>query len=118
MLGGINRGAHSKESIYRITGNGEKIKMKRRKRQIEKAKKKQKYSKRAQIHRILDLVMDRNNGGNTTFFEFNGHVNGISIYLHEGKWSPTNPASVTMNHYLDCDCGYSLDKLEAALCGK
>ena len=92
--------------------------MKRRKRQIEKAKKKQKYSNRKQIHRILNLVMDRNYGGNTTFFSFIGQVNGIRIELYEGEWSFENADSVTMIHYLDSDCGYALDKLEAALCGK
>lgn len=92
--------------------------MKRRKRQIEKAQKHQKSAQRAQIHRILDLVMDRNKGGNSAFFEFLGHVNGIRINFHEGEWSPTNPVSVSMIHYLDSDCGDSLDKLEAALCGK
>ena len=92
--------------------------MKRRKRQIEKAKKKQKDSKREQIHRILDLVMDRNDGGNTTFFGFRGQVNGIEIELYEGEWSFKNMNSVTMFHYLDSDCGHSLDELEAALCGK
>lgn len=92
--------------------------MKRRNRQIEKAKKKQKDSQRAQIHRILDLVMDRNEEGNTAFSEFIGHVNGIRINLHEGKWSPENTVSVSMIHYLDGDHGDSIDKLEAALCGK
>lgn len=92
--------------------------MKRRNKQIEKAKKKQKDSQRAQIHRILDLAMDRDAGGNTTFFNFIGHVNGIRIELYEGNWSFENTDSVSMIHYLDGDYGDALDKLEAALCWK
>jgi hypothetical protein len=62
--------------------------------------------------------MDRNEGGNTTFFGFRGQVNGIEIELYEGEWSFKNTDSVLMIHYLDSNCGYALDKLEAALCWK
>ena len=97
-----------------------KSKMKRRNRQIEKAKKKQKDSQRAQIHRILDLVMDRNDGGNTTCFYFHGNTHGVEIIMYEGLWKNDPEADYGfMTAFLDrTDIGIPLYGLEAALCGK
>ena len=93
--------------------------MKRRKRQIEKAQKHQKAAQRAQVHRILDLVMDRNEGGKTTFFEVVAHVNGVRIVIYDGKWKTNQEKEPEiMIAYLDSDFGETLDDLEAALCGK
>ncbi len=93
--------------------------MKRRKRQIEKAKKNRKIVQRALAHRILELVMDRNETGRTTFFEFAGHTNGVEIRLYEGDWKSDPEADYNyMIAYLDDDVGSTLRELEAALCGK
>ena len=94
--------------------------MKRRKRQIEKAQKHQKAAQRAKVHRILDLAMDRNDGGNTTCFYFQGNTLGVEIVMYEGLWKNDPEAEYGfMTAFLDrTDIGKSLDELEAALCGK
>lgn len=70
---------------------------------------------RAKIHKILDLVIDRNEGGNATFFEFVGHVYGVRVRLFQGKWKPDKD-SQDFIHYTDNEWGWSLDEIEEELC--
>jgi len=42
---------------------------------------------RQRLHKILDLVLDLNQGPYTTWFEFSGHVNGFGVRLINGDWS-------------------------------
>lgn len=94
-----------------------KSKMKRRNRQIEKAKKKQKDSQRAQIHRILDLVLDRVECGQYVTLDVSGYTKSITL------WTNTTPGSNTglncYHHYFkEKDIGVPLFQMEEMLCRK
>lgn len=73
---------------------------------------------REHLHRILDLVLDRNEEQDT-FFKFFGHVNGLEIKLYEGKWKWDSDVTYKkFSNYLgrDFEDDDSLEKMEAALC--
>ena len=56
---------------------------------------------REHLHRILDLVLDRNEEQDT-FFEFFGHVNELEIRLCEGKWKWDSDVTYKkFSNYLD-----------------
>ena len=73
---------------------------------------------REHLHRILDLVLDRNEEQDT-FFKFFGHVNELEIYLYDGKWKLNSEVPYKkFSKYLNSDFPEddSLEKMEAALC--
>ena len=73
---------------------------------------------REHLHRILDLVLDRNEEQDT-FFKFFGHVNALEIILYEGKWKfdpGVNYKTFHKNLHHDFEDDDSLEKMEAALC--
>jgi len=41
---------------------------------------------RAQLHRILDAVIDLNNSGNATFVKTFGHTGQFDIEVFSGEW--------------------------------
>ena len=42
---------------------------------------------RAQLHRLLDDVIDRNNQGYETFFGIRAHVNAVDLDLYNGAYN-------------------------------
>lgn len=77
---------------------------KRLKRKIEKRR-------RAEVHRVLDLVLDINGLGErrekltgnlpTSFFTFYGHVAGLYVRVFENGWRENVPADYTSDTYID-----------------
>lgn len=71
---------------------------------------------REKIHKILDLVIDRNEGGDSTFFHFEGHVNEICVEKHEGKWFPNSKGEMLDTYLWTSECEQDLDEVIKALC--
>ena len=71
---------------------------------------------REKIHKILDLVIDRNEGGDSTFFHFEGHTNQICVEKHEGKWFPNSNSEVLDSYILKPEWELDLDEVIKALC--
>lgn len=71
---------------------------------------------REKIHKILDLVIDRNEGGNTTFFHFSGHVNVITVHLHNGEWESNKDWEEHVSYIKRPKLDESLDEVIEALC--
>lgn len=77
---------------------------KRLKRKIEK-------HRRAEVHRVLDLVLDINGleerreevTGNlpTAFLSFSGHVSGLYVSVHEKGWREYLSPDYTAEAYID-----------------
>ncbi|EEG56989.1 hypothetical protein [Enterocloster asparagiformis] len=77
---------------------------KRLKRKIEKRR-------RAEVHRVLDLVLDINGiearreevTGNlpTAFLRFSGHVSGLYVSVHEKGWQAYSSPDYTADIYID-----------------
>ena len=77
---------------------------KRLKRKIEKRR-------RAEVHRVLDLVLDINGLGRrqekltgnlpTAFFKFSGHVANVSVEVREKGWRANVSADYTSDTYID-----------------
>lgn len=71
---------------------------------------------RKKIHKILDLVIDRNESGKSTFFGYSGHINAVSVRIHEGEWK-AGQACETHYAYIDNqELDESLDEVIKALC--
>lgn len=43
------------------------------------------------LHKILDLVLELNEKGYTTFYEIAGHVETIHVRVYEGRWRMYKP---------------------------
>jgi hypothetical protein len=73
---------------------------------------------RARLHRILDAVIDRNEAGKSSFFDYSGNVNAVVTELYDGEWNPKQEpvrhfCFIGGNRYF----GDSLESMENAVCG-
>lgn len=70
---------------------------------------------RARLHRILDAVIDRNEAGKSSFFDYSGNVNAVVTELYDGEW---NPKQEPVRHFwfIGRDYGDGLEVMEEALC--
>lgn len=67
--------------------------------------------RRAEVHRVLDLVLDINGLGRrqekltgnlpTAFFKFSGHVANVSVEVCEKGWRANVSADYTSDTYID-----------------
>lgn len=71
---------------------------------------------REKIHKILDLVIDRNERGDATFFEFAGHTNEISVDMHAGAWIMDSPCMKMTSYIERPELELDLDEVIEALC--
>lgn len=72
---------------------------------------------RERLHRILDAVIDRNESGKSSFFDYSGHVSVVVAELYDGEWSPKDEP-VRYFSFIGRDClGDTLEAMEKAVCG-
>lgn len=77
---------------------------------------------RDKMHKLLDMVIDRNASGNATWFKFLGHVMMIQIDICDGEWKPFCECEY-MDMFLDEEfskfLGYpTWEEMEDRLCVK
>ena len=70
---------------------------------------------REKLHEILDLVLDRNEKGKTTFFYFSGHVNSVTVDAYDGEWEPDG-VSATLYSFLGPESKKNLERIAKQLC--
>ena len=77
---------------------------------------------RERIHKILDMVLDRSETENGTWFRFSGHVLRVEVETCEGKWTPFCD-QVTLGRYIGEEYSNLIneatwEEMEDALCLK
>lgn len=71
-------------------------------------------SEREKLHKILDRVIDRNEGGKTSFFHFNGDIGGLGLFLYPGHYED-GPDGDGYTYYPERDYGNSFEEIVEAL---
>ncbi len=54
-------------------------------------------AQRAQMHRLLDAVIDRNNTGDATFLNYQAHVGKVIVDCYTGEWNKEKSESGQAN---------------------
>lgn len=76
---------------------------------------KRRQVERKKIHKILDLVLEKNQGKATVFLDFYGHVNCIQVRIHTNGWSVGHAADEEYYIYNDESLGCSANTVIKAL---
>ena len=69
---------------------------------------------RAMMHKILDVVIDQNNKGNNSFFDYSGHTNMIEIEILNGSWVDEKKGKNVKNKVIYEDLFYATDKYSSS----